>query len=239
MHAVEIGRGSYRNKDLLIPYVAPYVAYVAAGSILGPFVSAEYVYVARLFIVLPLIYWAWPKYAPLCDRKNRRAILYSIVAGLFAGIAGTVIWIVLRMPFAGDEASPWSLAGFICRLALAGFLVPIIEELLMRGYVFRLVLQWDFLRRAGAKGPFEKAFHEKSINEVAPGSWTIAAVIVSTVVFALGHETTQWPAAVAYGLLMAALWIFRKDLLSCIVAHGATNICLAGYIYQSKQWGLW
>lgn len=63
--------------------------------------------------------------------------------------------------------------------------------------------------------------------------------MISTVVFTLGHEVSQWPAAIAYGLLMAALWINRKDLLSCVIAHGVTNIALALYIWNTRQWGLW
>ena len=239
MNPIEKGKSLYRNHELLVPYIAPYAAYVAAGSVLGPFMSVEYVYVARIFIVVPLVFWAWPKYSALCDTKNRRKIIFSIGGGLVAGLGGTALWIVLRKPFSADGATPWSLAILVAKLALAGFLVPIIEEFLIRGYVFRLVLQWDLLRKAGVKKPFEKAFHEMSVDDVAPGSWTISAVVVSTLVFAFGHESAQWPAAVSYGLLMAALWIMRKDLLSCVVAHSATNICLAAYIYQSKQWGLW
>ena len=38
---------------------------------------------------------------------------------------------------------------------------------------------------------------------------------------------------------MAGLWIVRRDLLSCIVAHGVTNVVLACYVRATGAWALW
>jgi hypothetical protein len=38
---------------------------------------------------------------------------------------------------------------------------------------------------------------------------------------------------------MAALWIVRKDLLSCIVAHAVTNLGLGLYVRATGSWALW
>ena len=226
------------NKELLLPYAAPYVTYVAAGSFLGPYLEIEYVYAVRFLAVVLLLFWAWPRYASVTGGKGRGAVGISAAVGLVAGVAGAVVWAFLRKPFASETVS-WSQSEFALKLLIAGLLVPVIEELLMRCYVFRLVLQWESLRKSGADDPFDKAFAEKSIHDVEPGAWSISAVVVSTVVFALGHSMPQWPAAIVYGLIMAGLWIVRKDLLSCIVAHSATNVGLAIYIYVYNDWGLW
>ena len=61
----------------------------------------------------------------------------------------------------------------------------------------------------------------------------------SSVLFALGHAPHEWVAAVAYGLLMAGLWILRKDLLSCVVAHAVTNLALGVYVQYTGRWELW
>jgi membrane protease YdiL (CAAX protease family) len=71
------------------------------------------------------------------------------------------------------------------------------------------------------------------INNFEPGAWSMAAILVSTVAFTLGHQVYEWPAAILYGFLMVFLWISRKDLISCIVAHGTTNFALALYVYLS------
>ncbi len=237
MYSIAQKRQKLANSELLIPYAAPYVAYVAIGNLFGPHMSVEQVFAARIVVVASLLFWAWPKYAPLAAQGNAGSAR-SIAAGVGAGLLGTLLWIVLRKPFPGD-ATPWTENVFIFKLLTAGFFVPVFEELLMRGYVFGLALQWDRSRKAGARKPFEKAFNEKSIHDVEPGAWSLCAVTISTVFFALGHAYEQWLAAFAYGLLMSALWIVRKDLLTCIVAHGVTNLCLAFYVYSHEQWALW
>jgi len=84
-----------------------------------------------------------------------------------------------------------------------------------------------------------KVLDEDSISNVRPGAWSVGAVLISSLVFALGHTIPEWPAAVAYGILMSILWIIRKDLLSCIIAHGTTNLTLALYVYFTGHWELW
>ncbi len=118
-------------------------------------------------------------------------------------------------------------------------LPPLFEELMMRGWVLGVVVQWDHARRAGVEAPFSEALERRSILELRPGEWTPLAVGVSSVVFALGHTPEQWLAGVGYGLLMAWLWIVRQDLLSCIAAHAVTNTALAFYVRASGNWGLW
>ena len=46
-------------------------------------------------------------------------------------------------------------------------------------------------------------------------------------------------AAFVYGLIMSSLLILRKDMLSCIIAHGTTNFTLAFYVKHTEQYGLW
>ncbi len=226
------------NKDLLVPYVAPYLAYVALASLPDGLLAVEWNYALRLLVVPSLLVYFWRAYLPLlgCERP-----FLSIGVGLVAGLVGTALWVGLVVLFRSDELRgvPWSDAAFVLRLLAAGLVVPIFEELLMRGYVLRLAWQWDEARKAGYEAPFERAFHEQSINQVPAGSWSLLAVTIATLVFALGHEAPEWPAALAYGMLMALLWIVRKDLISCIVAHSITNVALALYVQTTGQWSLW
>lgn len=71
------------------------------------------------------------------------------------------------------------------------------------------------------------------MSEVSPGAWSWAAVGISILAFTSGHAVHEWPAALAYGLLMAGLWINRKDLIACITAHAVTNIALACFVYAT------
>ncbi|MDO9582990.1 MAG: CPBP family glutamic-type intramembrane protease [Desulfomicrobium sp.] len=225
------------NRQLLLPYIVPYMAYVAIASIPVHILAREVNYGLRLIVVTALLLWArrW-----LCSLTGPGSPLASVCCGVVAGVAGAGLWVVLLTPFVPAEApASWSGLSFALRLLAAGLLVPVFEELMMRGYVFRLALQWGRERGKGTELAFQTALDERSLEEVKPGEWSWAAVIISTLVFTAGHGIPEWPASIAYGLLMCALWAWRRDLLSCIVAHSTTNIALAVYVWTSGNWQYW
>jgi membrane protease YdiL (CAAX protease family) len=225
------------NRQLILPYAAPYLAYVGIGSLPDGSLAPEVNYLLRLIVVPLLLCWAWRWYCPLLGPRSPQS---SIVTGAAAGLLGLVIWIALLAPFVHPEASPsWSTSSFLLRLLSAGMIVPIFEELMMRGFLFRLALQWDTARKNKEENPLHIALDQRSVNEIAPGSWSWPAVALSTLAFTSGHLVHEWPAAVAYGLFMAFLWTIRKDLLTCITAHAVTNIALAVYVYTTGQWQYW
>lgn len=213
------------------------MVYVTIASLPAGTWTPEISYIIRLLLIVPLLLYFRPEYTRVAGPNSP---VVSTITGLLAGLAGTAAWVlcigVFRDPASGTE---WSGSAFCLRLVASTLVVPVFEELLMRGYIFRLVLQWDTARQTGASDPFQTVFHQASVNTVQPGSWSLPAVVISTIIFALGHHSTEWLAASVYGLLMAALWIVRKDLLSCIIAHGTTNLSLAVYVYLTSNWGLW
>jgi membrane protease YdiL (CAAX protease family) len=225
------------NRRLVLPYAAPFLGYVAIASVLGDHTSAEVNYILRMIVVVGALFWAWKWYVPMSGPKSP---LISVVTGIVGGIVGTVIWVVLLNPFVvpGDGDS-WSGTSVALRLISAGLLVPVFEEILMRGFVFRLAYQWGEARMLREEQPLQTVLDEKTINTVPPGAWSWIAVGVSTLVFASGHNVHEWPASIGFGLLMSLLWIVRKDLLVCIVAHSVTNISLALYVVQTHSWHLW
>jgi CAAX prenyl protease-like protein len=223
------------NHRLLFLYAAPYFGYVAMGSLDG-LLPVSWIYILRLLIVPGFMLWAWRWYRPLRGEGNP---VVSIAAGILAGLAGTVIWIILITPFVKGDPVAWENPAFFFRLAASSLVVPVFEELLMRGYVFYFVLQWDQARKKGTPAAFDVTLHEASIDDIRTVSWNMPAILISTIIFALGHQVVEWPAAVAYGLLMACLLISRKDLLSAVVAHGITNLCLGMYVFYSGNWQYW
>ncbi|WP_028580729.1 CPBP family glutamic-type intramembrane protease [Desulfogranum japonicum] len=225
------------NCRLLLPYVAPYFSYVCVASLLHDALPVELNYVLRIILASGFLYWAWDWYIPLHETGKKTT---SVLFGLAYGTVGCALWILLLSPFVSPENTPpWSNISIIIRIAAAGFLVPVFEELMVRGYAFRLALQWDTCRKEKVTDPLYTTLHERSINDVAPEAWSWPAVCISTAVFTIGHAIPEWPAAVAYGLLMCHLMIQRKNLLSCIIAHATTNILLAGYVYLTGSYHLW
>ena len=225
------------NRRLILPYSLPYLAYGFIASVFGSYISIEGNYILRVTVVTFLIIWAWRWYVPI---KGPKSPLISVAFGIGAGFLGVFIWIFLLSPFVYlKENQPWSNSAFILRLLSAGLLVPVFEELLMRGFILRFALQWDNARKNNEKNPLHIALDEKSISSVGPGAWSWPAVAISTAAFTSGHHLQEWPAAMAFGSLMAWLWILRKDLIACIVAHSVTNIALAFYVLKTGNWHFW
>lgn len=225
------------NRQLILPYAVPYLAYVAIASFFGGLLSIEVNYALRFVVVVVLLAWSRRWY---CSLNGPGTAGVSIAIGLAAGLVGAVLWISLLVPFVEHrEIYPWSNGSFLLRLASSGLLVPVFEELMMRGFIFRLALQWDQARKKGDKDPLQTALDDRSINEVKAGDWSWLAIAISTAAFTSGHHIEEWPASIAFGLLMSLLWVFRKDLLSCIVAHAVTNVALACYVLMTGNWHLW
>jgi membrane protease YdiL (CAAX protease family) len=230
------GSTSATNRSLLVPFLIPYAIYTGIASLPESWLSPEQSYLARLLGAGIAVAWAWRRYPRLAGPRSPAA---SVGVGALVGVVGTVAWVMLVRPFASAELSPPSAQTCVLRLLAATLLVPLFEEVLMRGYVLRIGVQWDRARLEGARDPFGVAFDERSIHDVEPGAWTLAAVAGSTLLFTLGHSVAEWPAAVVYGLGMAALWIWRRDLLSCIVAHAVTNFTLGLYVITTGSWEVW
>ena len=225
------------NYGLLWPYATPYFAYVGIVTLTGGLgLPAEWSYAINIVVVTAILFWAWRRYVPFTGPNNTAV---SVLWGVAAGIVGTLIWVLMLMPFVDAGADGWGDSAFFLRLIAASILVPVFEELLMRGYILRLAYQWDMERRQNKKDALSRALNERCINNFEPGAWSITAVLVSTVAFMLGHQFVEWPAAFLYGLLMTLLWIKRKDLISCIVAHGTTNFTLGLYVWITQRWEFW
>lgn len=225
------------NRQLVVPYILPYFAYVAIASVPADILSREASYGLRLAVVGALLLWARRWYCPLTGPGSRMG---SILWGIGAGVVGAGLWVGLLAPFVSAGAAPeWSGLAVALRFLAAGALVPVFEEMMMRGYVFRVALQWGQERQKGAGSALHAALDDRSLLEVRPGEWSWAAVAVSTLVFAAGHNMPEWPAAIAYGLLMCILWARRKDLLSCIAAHATTNVALAAFVLMTGRWEYW
>lgn len=225
------------NRELFLPYALPYAAYTGIALLSRDRIPVEAQYILKIIIVPFLLYRAWKWYAPITGPKG---IGGSILYGIVFGIIGLVLWCLLMAPFIEPAGKPWSSSGFFLRLFSAALIVPVFEELFIRGYIFRLALQWDSNRKKQiVPSPLNATLDDNDINEIKPGAWSIMAIGISTLVFTAGHLLTEWPAAVAYSILISVLWIIRKDLLSCMIAHGTTNLTLALYVYTTGHWGFW
>nr|NJM02088.1 hypothetical protein [Desulfobacula sp.] len=106
-------------------------------------------YVLKIIIVSLALVWAWKWYTPLTGPRSIRG---SVVSGVLAGLLGLLVWCLLLAPFIDPSGEPWSVTGFVLRLLSASLIVPVFEEMFIRGYFLRAAFQWDVNRKTMAPG---------------------------------------------------------------------------------------
>jgi hypothetical protein len=111
----------------------------------------------------------------------------------------------------------WSF--IIIRWLGASLVVPVMEELFWRDYLWRTIL---------APNDFKLA---------AVGEWDWKPFVFVSLLFATVH--VQWATAIVWGFMIAALLAYTRSLGACIIAHGVTNLLLGGYVLFTKNWYFW
>ena len=132
------------NRELMLPYAVPYFAYVGIASLGHDRLSEEVLYISKIIIVPLLLWWGWKWYVPITGPLKKSG---SIFYGLIFGLVGLVGWCLLLAPFVELDGEPWSVTGFWLRMSSAALIVPIFEEMFIRGFIYRLAYQWDQFRK--------------------------------------------------------------------------------------------
>jgi CAAX prenyl protease-like protein len=212
-------------------YVAPFVVFVLLMSFLPLLgVGPEFSYPARSMAALAV--W-WVLSRGLSTWRPRQA-LASVALGVFVfavWVAPDVLWPGYRQHWLFENAltgAARSTAGVSLRsdLVFLGFrvlgsvlVVPVIEELFWRGWLMRWLVRSDFER-------------------VPLGAYVPRAFWVTAVLFGLEHGP-YWDVGLAAGVAYN-WWVVRtKSLADCVLAHGVTNGCLAGYVLVGGDWSYW
>lgn len=123
-------------------------------------------------------------------------------------------------PFQRLGDSPvWRYSFLAVRFLGLVVIVPVIEELFLRGFLMRLVMADDW-----TKVPFGKV--------------NAAAVAVSLAWPVLTHPAEMLPAIVWFGIV-TWLMVTTRNLWDCVVAHSLTNLLLGIYVVTWQEWALW
>lgn len=164
-----------------------------------------------------------------------------VTAGIGVGILGIALWIGLCRLNLDKHLQAWLPSGLqpnrigynpleaiedpmtrwafiLVRIAGMALLVPVAEELFWRGFLLRWLIS---------------AHWEK----VPLGRFTWPSFAGVTFLFMLAHP--EWISAAVYCMLLNGLLYWKRDLWSCVVAHGISNLALAIYILASSDWSLW
>lgn len=164
--------------------------------------------------------------------KIRKSLPAANIDGLglplIAGIAVFVFWI-FAIPVDHQasnifEEQLFSVpVGFmalwlIIRVAGSSIVVPIVEELAFRGFL------WNFL---------ETSTREK----LNPGLIPYFALLASSIIFGIFHS--NWFAAFFAGVVYGLIYRYSRKLINTILAHAVTNFLISVYVLSTNYWSYW
>lgn len=224
------------------PRVLPFAVFLVIGSLAGKwFPGSEYWLYALKTVVVAALVWALKGRIPeMRWNFSPQALGVGVgVAVLWIGLDGVIpslasiydrvsaLW-TGRAPVPRPVDPPWNPLAFFTGAPALGWgfvgvrvlgrslLVPMIEEVFYRSFVYRMVIRPDFL--------------QASLRE-----WNPRAFAVTCLLFGLSHPD-QWLAA----LLCAALyqWLVLRSgrLGDAMLAHGVTNGLISAYAIATGRW---
>lgn len=201
-------------------------------------------YVLKTFVVAGVLWFCW--------RYFTRIRWTHLGWGVLFGVIGVVQWIGMEKLFMSHDFFYWTRMSFsgaaevksaafrpyeffdstslmwafvAMRWAGASLLVPVMEELFWRDYLWRSIAS-----------PNDFRLHE--VGEYDAGGFWLVPLAFATV-----HP--QWLTSIVWALLIAFLLYKTRSLGACIVAHGVTNFLLGGYVLfahyvlHKDEWFFW
>ena len=221
--------GRLRDDVAYILPMAAFLAFTWAGgnwkSIYPPS------YVAKTIVTAVLLVICWRYYTKISWR-------YWWL-GLIVGVIGIFQWVTMQVwlqkhveffkpsgdvfnPFAeGTFSSPPMAWAFVAvRIVGAVLVVPVMEELFWRDFLWRQII----------------APNDFKLARVGEFDWT--AFLVVPIVFAMVHGN-WWLTSIVWALMIGGLLVYTKSLGACIIAHATTNALLAAYVLKYKDWVFW
>jgi CAAX prenyl protease-like protein len=163
--------------------------------------------------------------------------------GVLAGIVGGALWISICNlqiektvldgvglawilpersgfdPFRQLTDDNWRWVFLLFRFSLLVGVVPIVEELFLRGWLVRFVENQEW--------------YSVALSAVGlPGC-------VAAAIYGVATHPSEAVAAVVWFSFVSALMIRTGKFWNCVVAHGITNLILGIYIVTWGQWHMW
>ncbi len=200
--------------------------------------TTRYIWLMAAQVVTGFILLAWFRNRIFSQIRFRVSGLAVVV-----GLIGVALWIGLCA--LGLESRLYSLLGFtqlnetrasfdpinmigspalfwlfiLLRFTVLALLVPIIEELFLRGWLARYVTDTNW-------------------TSVSLCNVSLVGLAVITIYGVAAHPSEALAAAVWFSLIS---WLMKRtgNLADCIVAHATTNLALGIYIMTTGSWTLW
>lgn len=234
-----------------LAYVGPFVAFMVLQTLVSYFKvnnpqlpwwkagPEHWVYPLQTVICLGLVAFWWKNY------QFRPLTKSQMLLGALVGVIGIALWILPAEIFRrygienrwlglvsrdepgfdprmleGSPVAYW--ASLVMRFIRMTIAVAILEELMMRGFLWRYLanLNGDFWR-------------------LPIGIWRPLGVFGSLLAFTIGHGIPDLLACLVYGVLISWLAWRTQSLGACVICHGVSNFILGAYVMKTGQFGFW
>jgi len=219
--------------------VAPFIILVALTFFQGQFgvASAYWFYLAKTLAGLWLVLALRPLVAEMRWAFSWEAVLVGVgVFALWVGISGdwttqNSLWVKLgfthppekliaawnpNAQFGANSALAWL---FIAtRILGSTFIVPPLEEIFYRSFLYRYLARHDFL-------------------SVPLNQFFLRPFIVTALVFGISHN--EWLAGILCGAAFQWLALRKNRLGDAMTAHAITNFLLGIWIVTRGAWQFW
>lgn len=225
------------SKSPAVARVLPFVAFVLLTCCQGKFGpdSAFWVYLLKTLAGIWLIFEMWPLVAEMRWSFSAEAVVVGVLVWVvWVGINGewttqTSLWVKLGLAHPPSVTPPvWNplaefgpgLAWFFIAVRILGsaLVVPPIEEVFYRSFLYRSIASADFL--------------SVPLNKFLPVPFLSTAAV-----FGLCHN--EWLAGIFCGAAYQWLVIRKNRLGDAMTAHAITNFLLGVWVVWRPAWNFW
>jgi uncharacterized protein len=205
-----------------VPF-AVFAALTLGQGLFGP-ASYYWIYLLKTVAGAVLIFMTASRVSELRWNLSWAAVAAGIgVFILWVGIDGTLVrfgiaatqWNPHRQ-FGQDSPLAWTFV--LVRLAGSSLVVPPIEEVFYRSFLYRYIQKGDFL-------------------SVSLGRFDWKAFLLTALVFGLGHR--EWVAGILCACAYQGLVWYKGRLGDAVTAHAITNFLLGLWVIGAEDWKFW
>lgn len=213
------------NRSPMTARLAPFLVFVLLTALqgkLGPN-SDLWVYAGKTLVGVFLVWAMWPIVTEMRWAFSWEAVVVGVaVFAFWVGLDpyypkwGSIDHVWNPLAVYGNSVTAFGLIAI--RILGSGLVVPPLEEVFYRSFLYRYVVKPDFMT-------------------VSLGFFSLNAFLITAAIFGAAHY--QWLAGILCGFAYQGLVIKKNRLGDAMTAHAITNILLGIYVVWRDQWQFW
>lgn len=215
--------------------VAPFVVFIVITFAQDWFGAAGryWLYLAKTLAGAWMLWAVWPVVTEMRWKLSWQAVVVGVaVFAMWVGLDDLLVRLGLpnsypKLKLSGTAWNPNETFGagsaltwffIVVRIAGSSLVVPMLEEVFFRSFLYRYVTRVDFL-------------------SVSLGAFVLRSLLITSLVF--GFEHREWLAGLLCGFAYQGLVCRMNRLGDAIAAHAITNFLLGLWVVGRGAWQFW